>query len=320
MTEMTMDRRSASDDAESEIPQIDPIGTRDEIEAAEDDALEAKFDEYAAAAPTLAAAHDAAKEAYDDVYADYIRIFTKLETLNEIAQSAAVIAPGFELLEEFSFFQLQGGAAEVVANVAKYSIYAGGLTALYGFGKAAGAARGASALAKGALAVEKAQFAPGGPLAKNLKSIKAARNFKMLGAAGALVSVASAGVGIWASIENARKRRTYLEDAIESYQGWYASTCDSHDAMVAGTGQMTGEITELMKLLGFGTPDELAAYLGGAVQTAGEVQGALQSATRMLCANPPLSAADVALYTGLPGPVVSRRKALIDADPSICSI
>ena len=149
---------------------------------------------------------------------------------------------------------------------------------------------------------------------------KTASRWKAVGAAGAVLTVGSAAVGIIATIENQKRRMEFLRDSVESYQNWYATTNQGILDMSAASKEMEDAINALLEALGFSTPEELEAFLGGAVEDAGELQGALKTATRMLCADPPLAAADVSTYTGLPLATVQRRAALIAQDPGICQV
>ena len=308
------------------IPSIDSLGTRDDIDNADEAVLTAKFEAYASAAPILVEHHDWQRTRFEETYGHYIKIFTSLETLESIKETSEAIAPGFDLLEEFQFFELTGNAAKIAGTAAKVTLYSGAVTAVFGVYKAGKATRASNLALDAGIRADKLAFSnpnaigPRNNYPRALKNAKWAKRMKVLGAAGTLLTVGSAAVGIAASIENAKKRQEFLSTSIESYQNWYAATLQDIADLSAASLEMETAITELLDLLGYSTPEELEAFLGGSVQTAGEIQGALRTATRMLCASPPLSASDVATYTGLPPATIARREALISVDPSICTM
>ncbi len=295
---------------EDDIPEVAPLGDRTAVEAADEATLTAKFEEYVDAAPILVDHHDWERTRFDETYQHYVKIFTSLETLESIKQQTEAVAPSFDLLEEFEVIDLPDDVAQVTAIT-------GGLVAVGSLVKAVYQARQASK------ALAYARFRPVIGPAQNpavVAAAKSAKGWKILGAAGAALTVVSSGVGILATIENKNRRLEFLRDSVESYQNWYAATRQGIDDMDAASTQMEADITALLNALGFGSPEELEAFLGSAVQDAGQLQGALNSATRMLCASPPLSASVVAGYTGLPLATVQRRAALVAQDPGICSI
>lgn len=325
MTNLSVDTQTMSvtprhfideDQPEKSIPDIDPIGSRSDIDAADEATLTAKFEEYAEAAPTIVDHHDWQRLRFDETYEHYIKIFTSLETLESIKETAEAIAPGFDLLEEFELIDLPDGIAKINAAVGKVILYGGALAALGGLGKAGYQTYKASK----ALSLAKGKPIGAANRPGFVKSAKAASRWKVLGAAGAILTVGSAAYGIVATIENEKRRMAFLRDSVESYQSWYLATNQSIEDLIAASQEMENAINELLELMGFSTPEELEAFLGGSVQTAGEIQGALKTATRMLCAAPPLAPADVVTYTGLPLATVSRRAALIAQDPNICTM
>jgi hypothetical protein len=300
----------------SEIPEIDPLGDRAAIDAADEATLTAKFEEYAEAAPILAEHHEWERIRFDETYAHYVKIFTSLETLESIKQTIEAIAPSFDLLEEFELIDLPADIARISAVVGKVALYGGGVAALGGLAKAGYQSYQASK----AVAIAKGKPIGAARSPSIVAGAKTASRWKAVGAAGAVLTVGSAAVGIIATIENQKRRMEFLRDSVESYQNWYAATNQGILDMSAASKEMEDAINALLEALGFSTPEELEAFLGGAVEDAGELQGALKTATRMLCADPPLAAADVSTYTGLPLATVQRRAALIAQDPGICQV
>lgn len=298
---------------EREIPEIAEVGGREAIRACPEDALRARFDGYVEAAPILVEHHDYQRERFDDAYEHYINIFTKLETLKTINDSAAAIAPDFQLLEEFELLSLDGAAADWAEGISKVMLYGGAGASVLGVGAAVYEARYAGKVLQ---AAKGGSFGPANS-AEKIGKAKWARRFKWAGVVGATLSVTSAAVGIYTTIENEKQRLQFLQDAVESYQTWYASTRTSIDSLKESADEMEAQIQDLMDLLGYSTPESLETFLGGAVQTAGEVQASLRAATRMLCAG--LEPEDVVSYTGLPAATISRRAQLIANDrPTYC--
>ena len=323
MTTQSMDTRGATEaprhfidtaQPDTPIPEVEPIGDREAIDDADEATLTAKFEEYAVAAPILVDHHDWQRIRFDETYGHYVRIFTSLETLETIKLQTEAVAPKFNLLEEFELIELPDDMAKASAVIGTATLYGGALAAFLGLAKAGYDARTASR----ALAVARGQPIGAARRASIVAKARTASRWKVLGVVGAVLTVGSAAVGIVATIENGKRRMQFLRDSVDSYQTWYAATRQGIRDMEAASIQMEREITALLTALGFGTPEELEAFLGGAVQDAGQLQGALNSATRMLCAG--LAVADVAGYTALPLATVQRRAALIAQDPSICSL
>ncbi len=302
------------DQPDTPIPEIDRLGDRAAIDAASEDALTRKFDDYASAAPILVAHHDWQRMRFEETYEHYVRIFTSLETLESIKQTTEAVAPSFDLLEEFELIALPADVARAGAVIGKISLYGGAVAALGGLGRASYQSYKASR----ALALAKGKPVGAARPPSFVASAKTASRMKAVASLGALLTVGSAAVGIIATIENTKRRMEFLRDSVESYQNWYAATRQGIDDMSAASVQMESAINDLMETLGVTTPEELEAYLGGIVQSAGELQGALKTATRMLCAAPPVTPELVVTYTGLPEATVARRAALIARNPGIC--
>lgn len=288
---------------------LERLGDHDDIYRAGEATLTRQFEEYEAAAPVLVDHHNFQRQRFEATYGHYVRIFTSLETLESIRVTSEAIAPGYALLEEIEVIHIP-------ATIAKATLYGGGALAVVRLGKVLLQANQASR------AVRVATGRPIGAANKPpmVKAAKSASRWKAAGAVGAIVTVASSTVGIVASIENVKRRMEFLRVSVESCQNWYSATLQEIEDLSAGSKQMEDAIDELLDLLGFTTAEELEAYLGGAVQKARGVQGALKAATRMLCASPPLNVSDVATYTGLPNATFARRAALIQQDPSICNL
>lgn len=268
-----------------------------EIDAASDDTLTSKIDEYARKAQDLQDHHNFWICEMVEAEGRYVQVFEKVTLLEKLASTALGATPGVELYEEIDILGLD---PKVVNAYAIGSTVFGGismLASIYQFNQARNALNVAVGVGDDAL-----------------RTLRATRNLRAFGAVTAVVSVVSGIAGLAISAENERRRRAYLETLVKDYRSWFSTTTTSIEGLKSAVAQIDGQIAELQEALGFSTFEEMVEALGGAVTQAGETDALIKSATRMLCAMPPIEVADVALYTGLSENFVNRRKNQIDSD------
>lgn len=275
----------------------------DEIETVSDDDLTKKIDEYAKKAPDLQAHHNFWICEMVESEGRYVQVFERVLLLEKLASTALGAAPGIELYEEIDLLGLD---PSVVNAYAIGSTAVGGISMLFSFYQVHQA--------------NKAIKIAGAVGDDALKTLKATKRLRTFGAVTAVVSVVSGVAGLAISAENERRRRAYLETLARDYRSWFSTTTTSIEGLKSAIDEIEGEITALQEGLGFATFEEMVEALGGAVTQAGETDALIKSATRMLCAMPPVDVADVSLYTGLSENFVNRRKQQIASDPSLCNV